>query len=453
MPLDSAAAERARIAFQRFGFGPKPGGPARIGSDPKGALLAELEDPAGRRMRARHLPGYEQAARVGTVIYDKAYKLFRIERRARVLQAIAPEIGIVERLVTFWSNHFSMTVWKDQTILATYGQLERDVIRPGLTGKFYDLLLAVMQHPAMIAYLDNADSMGPRSVIGKSWGTGYNENLAREILELHTLGTSGGYTEADVSNFARVITGWSYVRGWEAENHWNDGNDKNRGQFIFRPDWHEPGAITVMGKRYAADGIEQGEAVLRDLAHHPRTAEHIAFKLVRHFITDEPTPAMVQPLADAFLETGGDLGAVTRALLDLPAAWSAPTRKIRTPYELSIAQFRAGEIAVPPLSDDWAFSEPLHFLANLPWERGSPDGYADESEAWLNPDGMRVRLDTTQFFVDRNWKALQNADPARLAERLFGDALSGASRSAIARTSDQLSGVAVLFMTPEFQRR
>jgi len=452
MALDSAAAERARIAFQRFGFGPKPGGPARIGKDPKGAVLAELDDPKAALIRAPNLPSYEGAARLGQTVYDKAYALFREERRARVMQATKPEVGFVERLVTFWSNHFSMSVWKDQTILATYGQLERDVIRPNVTGRFSDMLVGVMQHPAMIAYLDNADSIGPRSPIGKSWGVGLNENLAREILELHTVGAGGGYSEADVTEFARIITGWSFVRGWEVDGHWNGGKEKLRGQFLFREDWHEPGAITVMGKSYKAGGIEQGEAALADFARHPKTAEHIAFKLLLHFVTDTPTEAMVKPLADVFLDTDGDLGAVARALVELPAAWSAPMTKLRTPYEFSVGQLRATGIDYPKLADDWAYSEPLYFLANLPWERGAPDGYPDESAAWLNPDGIRVRLDTAQFFAEWYWRGLKRP-PGELAEELFGAALSNASRTAVNGASDTRGGYTALFMTPEFQRR
>lgn len=452
MALDSAAAERAKVAFQRFGFGPKPGGFRRIGDDPKAAVLAELDDAAAARLEAPNLPGYEVAARLGQTNFDKAYEVFRVERRARVMKAAKPEIGFAERLVTFWSNHFSMSVWKDNTVLATYGQLERKVIRPNLTGSFADMLVGVMQHPAMIAYLDNADSIGPRSPIGKSWGVGLNENLAREILELHTVGTGGGYTEADVTEFARIITGWSFVRGWEVDGHWNGGKETNRGQFIFREDWHEPGAITLMGTRYPAGGIAQGEAALKDLARHPKTAEHIAFKLLLHFVSDAPEEDMVDALAEVFLDTGGDLGAVCRALVEMPRAWSLPMKKLRTPYELAVAQFRATGADYPPLSDEWVFAEPLYYLDNLPWEHGAPDGYADESAAWLNPDGLRVRLDTAQFFADWFERALKRA-PADLAEDLFGPALSNASRAAIAGAGDARGGYTALFMAAEFQRR
>lgn len=452
MALDSLSAKRARIAFQRFGLGPKPGGPERIGGDAKAALLDELDKPNTALISAAALPNYRKACAVSQRDFDLPYEVFHQERRARLKQALKPEIGILERLVTFWSNHFSMTVWKDQAILGTIGQLERDVIRPNVLGSFTNMLLNVMRHPAMIAYLDNDDSIGPRSPIGKEWGAGFNENLAREILELHTVGVGGGYTEADVTNFAKIITGWSYVRGWEADNGWNGGTPENRGQFIFRADWHEPGGIELMGKRYAAGGIEQGEAALRDLAVNPKTAEHLAFKLVLHFLTDEPTEAMVNPLAQAFLDSDGDLGAMTRALVELPEAWSLPLKKIRTPYELAIAQFRATGTGFPGPDDEWAFTEPLRALDNLPWEYGPPDGFPDESAAWLNPDAMRVRVDTALLFVDmfrqEGWPAARDLAPA-----LFDAALSQPSKAALGKPPDERGAMTVLLMLPEFQRR
>ncbi len=232
-------------------------------------------------------------------------------------------------------------------------------------------------------------------MIGKEWGVGFNENLARETMELHTLGSGGGYTEEDVSAFAKILTGWSYVRGWEADGRYNGGTPQNRGRFIYRRNWHEPGPIKLMGKLYGG-GQQQAVAALDDLAAHPATAEHIAFKLVRHFITDEPTPAMVDPLKQKFLQTGGDLKAVSLALLDLPEAWSTPLNKLRTPYEMSIAQYRALGVRYKN-NETWAFSEPLYALNQMAWESPSPEGYSDDTLTWLNPDALRIRLDVAQF--------------------------------------------------------
>ncbi len=241
-----------------------------------------------------------------------------LEIDARIDKHMSVPIGFVERLVIFWSNHFSMTVHKSDAVRGLIGQLERDVIRKNVLGKFSDMLVGVMRHPAMLSYLDNVNSIGPNSPAGKSWGVGFNENLAREAMELHTVGSGGGYTEDDVTAFARILTGWSYVRDWEADRHYNGGTQANRGRFIYRWNWHEPGTIRFRGKDYAPEGMMQGLRALLDLARSSATAEHIAFKLVRHFITDEPTPALVDPLKQKFIETGGDLKAVALALLDFP---------------------------------------------------------------------------------------------------------------------------------------
>ena len=452
MALGQAAAQRARVAFQRFGLGPKPGGPAGIAASPINALKAELANPAAHLLTSSRLPTYIGACRAGQNGFTVAQKVLEAELRARWNKAMSPTVGFVERLVHFWSNHFSTSVNKSETIRATVGQLERDVIRHHVLGKFPDMVLGVMQHPAMIGYLDNEDSIGPRSPIGIAWGAGYNENLAREAMELHTVGSDGGYTETDVSNLARIITGWSYVRGWEADHGWNGGTPQNRGQFIYRDTWHEPGRIKLMGKIYPAAGIDQGRAAFTDLALHPKTAEHLAFKMILHFVTDEPTPAMVAPLSQAFLASGGDLKAMAMALLDLPAAWSTPLDKLRRPYELWIAQFRAVGAPPVPIADTWKIREPLRELHNLPFERGPPDGYADETPAWLEPNAMRIRLDTSLLF-SRYFTAEVVQTPLEQAVALFDDALSAASRAAIVGAADREQALAIMTMSPEFQRR
>jgi uncharacterized protein (DUF1800 family) len=370
---------------------------------------------------------------------------------ARVDKQMAVEIGFVERLVIFWVNHFSMTVNKTGTVRGTIGQWERDVVRAHVLGNFGDMLHGTMQHPAMLAYLDNEDSIGPNSRAGIDWATGFNENLSRELLELHTLGSGGGYSEADVTAMANILTGWSYVRGWEADGGYNGGTKANRGRFLFRSNWHEPGAIMLMGKSYPPLGMGQAVRAFKDLATHPSTAEHIAFKLVRHFITDEPTPAMVDPLKNKFLATGGDLKAVALALVDLPEAWSTPLQKIRTPYEMTLAQYRALGRRYDD-DESWAFSAPLSALYQMQWESPSPEGYSDDSLTWLNPDAMRIRLDVAQF---ASWKYAPNYKHSvvALGHSLYDSALSRATRERIAGIGDNNDALTILFSSPEFQRR
>ena len=444
---------RAHIAFNRFGLGAKPGGINRIGGDAKAALLAELDTPGIARIDSSGLPSYHWACQRAHTTFENEEGLKQNELSARIDKHLEVELGFVERLVLFFSNHFSMSINKDGVIRATIGQLERDVIRRHVLGSFKSMLLGVMQHPAMIAYLDNADSIGPTSPIGISWGVGLNHNLAREILELHTVGVGGGYTETDIDALAKVISGWSFVRGWEADSHYNDGNPQNRCEFIFRRDWHEPGAQTILGKTYSQTGIRQGEAVLARLADHPSTAQFLAFKLVRHFITDTPTPAQVDPVARAYTRSGGKIVAMARALLNLADAWSQPMNKLRTPYELQIAEMRAMSRQYRQ-DQRWPFDSVLYELRNMPWERSAPDGYPEETPYWSAPDAMRIRVETAQMNA---WSLLQirpyEPTAPQLAKRLFASALAPESRDIIGQATTKEDGLAMLFMTPEFQRR
>lgn len=448
MPLSAAQASRARIACQRFGLGPTPGLLETIGEDPLAALKAELDQADVALITAPGLPTRSVAARESQKDFAAAEAVRQRELDARIDKHLKARIGFVERLVLFWSNHFSMSINKDQVIRGTLGQLERDVIRANVLGKFPAMLRGVIRHPAMIRYLDNQDSKGPKSERG-DWG-GFNENLAREVMELHTLGT-GAYSERDVTNMALILTGWSYVRSWEVGQDWAEVPGGKAGEFYFRPKWHQPGAIALRGKSYPAGGIEQGLAALDDLARAPETAQHVAFKLVRHFITDDPTPAMVNPVAEAFRKSGGDLKQTALALIALPEAWSGEHKKIRTPYELAIAQYRA---LSRRYDDDhrWVFTEPLRAMNNLPWERPAPDGYPDESLAWLDPDGMTIRLDTAMLVV-REFGEASTSPPLALGRALYGKGLSAATESALTWITEKTPGYTVLFMSPEFQRR
>lgn len=443
----------AHIAFNRFGLGAKPGGVRRISADPKAALIAELDAPDIALITATGLPTYKQACNAMHRDFEREEAMRQLEFDARIAKHMEPEIGFVERLVLFFSNHFSMSVNKDGAIRATIGQLERDVIRKNVLGSFLWMLIGVMKHPAMLAYLDNADSIGPNSVIGQSWGVGLNQNLAREILELHTLGVNGGYTESDVDALSKIITGWSFVRGWEADGGYNGGTGPTRGMFLYRPKWHEPGRQTVLGQQFPNTGMDQGIEVFRFLARHRSTAQFIAYKLVKHFITDEPTPAMVDPVAAAFRSSGGNLRTVALALINLPEAWALPLTKVRTPYELQVAEMRALQRRYRA-KETWAFNETLRSLNNTPWERPTPDGFPDENSYWLSPDSMRIRAETAQLSA---WALLQSGPypttPAMLADSLFRSALTDASRAAVADPGDPANGLTMLFTIPEFQRR
>jgi uncharacterized protein (DUF1800 family) len=454
MALTLEQVRRAHLVLNRFGLGAKPGAITRIGLDPKAALLAEINTPGIATLISPNVPGYVAACRAVDGDFDLAADFCERELWARMDKHMLPEIGFVERLVLFFSNHFSISINKDGAPRPTIGHFERAVIRRNVLGSFEQMLQGAMMHPAMLDYLDNSGSVGPNSPYGKKYGDGLNENLGREVLELHTLGVGGGYSQADVTAMAKVLTGWTVVRNWEAEYRWDGATPEIRGQFFYRTSRHEPAAQRIMGVSYPNTGIEQARAVLKALALHPKTAEFIAFKLVRHFLTDQPTPAMVEPLKQAYLSSKGNLKAVALALIELPEAFSLPLNKLRTPYELQIAQMRATERRYAR-DQGWAFYSPLWDLRNLPWERRTPDGYPDDSDYWLSPDGMRVRLETARLHAwglqsRRNYRLT----PAEFLDSLFGrNGASAASRAAVTSFNDTQLAMATLFMLPEFQWR
>lgn len=451
MALSKSAAREALVVFQRFGLGLKQGTAMDVKSKAKAALKAELNATGIAAIPNSGLPGYEMACSEGESGFSRAHAIYELEFDARLNKQLSVTVGFVERLVAFWMNHFNLSINKNAMIRATIGQLERQVVRRHVLGKFENMLLGVMQHPAMVSFLDNEESIGPKSVKGKEWGRGLNENLARETMELYTVGSGGGYTEADVTQFARVLTGWSFVRGWEADNGWNDGTPFNRGQFIFRSEWHDPGTITVMKKSYPNLGKAQGIAVLKSLARRRATAENIAFKLIRHFITDTPTEAMMKPLVDAFLTTRGDLKAVYLALIDLPEAFSAPLTKVRTPYETTVAVYRAtGRRHAKDKS--WPFWGGLDALRHRPNECASPQGYSDATATWLAPDSMMVRQDVANSLV-RNYCADWTGSVVKLADELYGPMLGGYTRLVLSIPDQPIDALPVLFCSPEFLRR
>ncbi|HEX7954290.1 MAG TPA: DUF1800 family protein, partial [Burkholderiales bacterium] len=259
-------------------------------------------------------------------------KTFRAEALARLQRATMAECGFVERLVTFWSNHFCTSASKGELARVWSGAFEREAIRPYVLGNFGEMLRAVEQHPAMLFFLDNQQSLGPESRAGINRHRGLNENLAREIMELHTLGVTGGYTQDDVAGLARIITGWTFAG--------RDGKLAPPGTFTFFANAHEPGPQKLLGKVYEDTGLAQGEAALADIARHPATAKFIAAKFVRHFVADDPPPALVAKLESVFRKTGGDLRVMTLALVDADEAWQAPMTKIRMPYEYLVATGR-----------------------------------------------------------------------------------------------------------------
>ncbi len=346
-------------------------------------------------------------------------------------------IGFNERLVMFWMNHFAVSVKKNQLCAITAGAYEREAIRPHIFGTFFDLVYAVETHPCMLDYLDNAQSVGPDSTADRKGQRGLNENLAREIMELHTLGVGSGYSQADVTAFAKVITGWTFSR---------NGQRGPAGQFVFNDRAHEPGPQTVMGRTYRQEGLDQGQAVLRDLCRHPATATHIATKLARHFVADDPPPALVARLAQTFRDTDGHLGEVSKALIAAPEAWTPPLAKIRSPNEYLCALIRATGVTMRPRE----IAAALTNMGQALWQPSGPNGYPDTVAAWASPEGMAARLEVASALSHR---LDPSTDPRAFAESRLGAQLGEHTRDAIARAETTPQGLSLVFLSPEFMRR
>ncbi|MGL5166023.1 MAG: DUF1800 domain-containing protein [Afipia sp.] len=366
-------------------------------------------------------------------------KTYRAEALARIQRAIMTESGFVERLVAFWSNHFCTSANKGELARMWSGAFEREAIRPHVLGRFGDMVLAVEQHPAMIFFLDNQQSIGPQSRAGQNRKRGLNENLAREIMELHTLGVHGGYTQDDVTSLARIITGWTFAG--------REGKVGAPGTFAFNANAHEPGPQKLLGKVYEDTGVRQGEAALADIVRHPATAKFIATKFVRHFVADDPPPALVAKLESTFRKTDGDLRAMTLALVDADEAWHAPMTKIRMPYEYLIATGRMmGQIP----EDPQRYLGGLNVLGQPLWSPAGPNGFADTNAVWAAPEGLKLRLDIASQISSRIGETL---DPRALLDVVAGEAASAETRQTVERAESRQQAFALLLMSPEFQRR
>jgi len=366
-------------------------------------------------------------------------KTYRTEALARLQRAVMADCGFLERLVVFWSNHFCISASKGELARIWAGSFEREAIRPHVLGRFGDMLKAVEQHPAMLFFLDNQQSLGPDSRAGQNRKRGLNENLAREIMELHTLGVGGGYSQDDVTSLARIITGWTFAG--------RQGQLGAPGSFVFNANAHQPGAQRLLGKVYENNGIAQGEAALADIARHPSTAKFIATKFARHFVADDPPPALVARLQEVFRRSDGDLGALATALLDSDEAWQAPRTKLRSPYEFLVA---AGRLLARIPDDPGQYLGGLNLLGQPLWSPAGPNGFPDTNAAWAAPEGMKLRLDISAQIASR---LAGNIDPRDLLELAAADAASPETRNTIERAESRQQALALLLMSPELQRR
>jgi uncharacterized protein (DUF1800 family) len=466
--MATLAAPPSAVAENRFGLGARPD--VAPPSDVEGWLKAQLKSfvpnppalaqggdtPAIIRMLADYRNARQQAKRAGNEAALAAAKqenpvgpAYRLQASARLSTAVTTDTPFAERLVHFWANHFAVSVDKEVT-RGLAGCMEFEAIRPNMGKHFVEMWLAVMEHPAMLLYLDQAQSIGPDSAVarlaalrgGKTLGL--NENLAREAMELHSLGVRTGYTQADVTELARALTGWTvsgFARG-PAAKLFQGAPD---GKFYFVEAMHQPGARTVLGKRYHDDGPKQALGILVDLAQRPETANHIATKLARHFIADDPPPSAVKRLARVFQETQGHLPSLHAALVDLPETWETPMAKFKSPWDWTVSALRAVGAPGADVKAVGAVAE----LGQPIWRPGSPAGWDDSSTAWAAPDAVLRRVEVAMRLGQ---VAPQTLDARAYAPRLLG-AVSASTARVIATAPSAAQGIALLLASPEFQRR
>jgi uncharacterized protein (DUF1800 family) len=487
---------RQSTYLNRFGYGLRwrdaaTGRGGAVTGDPRAALLAQIDrfDPApgaiaqredtsarageilellrrNRMMRQRAgvpVASMMEAAQDGAMrgpladlppdirrAYMDGGRILRRDVAIRTNAAIASETPFCERLVHFWSNHFSVSAGKPGT-QHQVGNHEFGAIRPRIFGRFSDLLKAAVLHPAMLLYLDQFQSVGPDSPFqrrrarrpGAAPERGLNENLAREIIELHTLGVDGGYDQRDVTEFAGALTGWT-IAGLPRIGRYAEPQP---GGAAFVTMAHEPGTRRVMGKAYRGDGPEQALAVLDDLAAHPATARHVATKLARHFAGDAPPGALVARLEADFRATGGDLASLTRTLIASPEPWAAEPAKYRAPFEWLVAVLR---IAGVDDLDENRLAGALRELGQVPWRAPSPAGYDDLAGSWAGPDALVRRVE----LAERVARSVPAGDVLARAEAAFpGGALSQGTKLVLSRAESGTQALGLLLVAPEMMRR
>jgi uncharacterized protein (DUF1800 family) len=448
----------AAIAVTRFGLGARAGEMARAAADPKGYLKAQIrrsgaDQPQGELASSQALlqrlgevkvanrqAGASQPPEQAKAMKKAAFHGLRedsevAEVLARARLHATTAAGFRERWTLFWANHFTASA-ANNVVAILAGAFEREAIRPNVFGRFEDLLLASTRHPAMLFYLDQDASVGPNSQAAGRGRKGLNENLAREVMELHTVGVQAGYSQADVTEFARALTGWtsSYRPGRVSA-------------FAFRAEAHEPGARTIMGRTYPAGGEEQGRAVLHDLAAHPATARHLASQIAGHFVADAPPQSLVDRLERAWRSSDGRLDVVAAALIDAPEAWAPRPAKFKTPYDFMVSSWRA--LGVMP-SDGRMVEKQARGLGQRPMAPPSPKGWPDTATDWASPDQIMRRMDWAEDFAAA---APSQASPQEIAAHAMGPLLGSRSGQAIARAESRPQAIAVLLMSPEFQRR
>ncbi len=425
-------------AFRRFGFGRRGSEP--VPDDVHNWLLSQLD--AADPLLSANGPTIANAVRVqhqfdaarkagGSPTYGMA-NIFGEEMTAAIRHAATTDLPVRERLVWFWSNHFTASARAGGWNFGFDGAYIRDAIRPHVTGRFTDMVKAVMRHPAMLIYLANDTSVGPNSPVGRERQRGLNENLARECLELHTLGVHGGYSQKDVTTFAAVLTGRSVSL------------DDTAPGFVFKADTHEPGPKTMLGQTFP-EGLEGSEAALAFIAAHPATHRHIATQLACHFVADTPPEPCIAGVAAVLDRTHGDLRQAMLTIIAMPEAWQ-PLTKLRAPAEYVVTVLRALDLPGEPGTHEFEATQDLGqpFMSPL-----LPNGWPDTAPDWLSGEALLKRADWAMIQASRSGAPAAQA----VADATLGALCSASTHAAIKACPTPAEALATLFASPEFIRR
>lgn len=437
----------AAIAATRFGYGPRPRELPFIAENPRQWLSDQLiEDPLDPLLEG--LPTTEailtemlQARQSGR----EGFRRFRQEARRRVtaeaarsaLIATNGEKPFFERLVRFWTNHFTVSMRKP-AVAPLVSAFEREAIRPNVTKRFYDMLLAVVRHPAMLIYFDNIRSVGPISKVGRATGRGLNDNMAREILELHTVGP-GAFTERDVREFSKMLSGWTVGRL----------NSNRPGAFLFRNDWHQELPKRFLGRVIPQAGVLEAEAALDLLSRSEVTGRALARKMAQFFIADEPEPGLVSNLFNGYADGGGSCLTMAQALIQAQGAWAPVQTKVKTPEDLAISTVRA--LGRRPQSGQMLLRA-MRLLGQPPYSAPSPAGWPQTASYWLSPQILIERLEWASSVAGR-YGIPDDMEAIEFGFEILGPLFKPETYRRLQVSYSQTESLALLLSSPEFQRR
>lgn len=461
MDLFGGPIGRDGYALIRFGYGwPARGAPVAAeamlerlgGPDRTAQAVPKRAFDAAVQLGLAFVEVRKQARAAGTEAARRRHKEMARTIRDSVGEALLADLARIvvtddpfrERLAHFWANHFAIRTAGLVVRAAQFSYAEA-AIRPHLSGRFADLLRAAVLNPMMLTFLDQSASIGPNSVAGMRRGGGLNENLAREILELHTLGVGAPYSQADVTEFAELLTGLRF-------------NPSRHSETQFLPQAAEPGAETVLGIAYGGDPARIGHIhrALEDLAVHPATAAHLSRKIAAHFVADVPDPGLVEAMARAWRDSGGDLRHVYWAMLAHPAAWSGFGAKVKSPMEFVGSALRALEVpagdlvGMTPGEGRSVFGRSLADMGQPFGHPPGPDGFPDDAESWLQPFGLAHRIGWAMRAAKRWGRGRAPADFARAA---LGAAAGPRLTRAVAAAETRAQGIGVVLASAEFNRR